>query len=189
MKICKTVGLQLAFVCAFTALSAAQTYTITKIGALSGDNESSGFWVNNLGDVVGCSDKETVEGYPCTGLVSGQHAFLWSKSGGLKDLGPLSNGTVSGAIGINDSGTIVGYSNIKGQPATNFVAFQWNPTGGMVNLGKLWGGSSSAAFEVNSAGVVAGDSFLSNGVVDATSWTDKKIKNLGALPKAIFTAA
>ena len=51
MKICKTVGLQLAFVCAFTALSAAQTYTITKIGALSGDNESSGFWVNNLGDV------------------------------------------------------------------------------------------------------------------------------------------
>jgi probable HAF family extracellular repeat protein len=175
-------------VCAFAALSAAQTYTITKIGALSGDNESSGFWINNLGDVVGCSDTATAEGYPCTGLVPGQHAFLWSKSGGLKDLGTLSNGTVSGAIGINDSGTIVGYSNIKGQPATNFVAFQWTSSGGMVNLGTLSGGDSSAAFEINSAGEVAGDSFLSNGVVNATSWTTSKIKSLGALPKAIFTA-
>ena len=188
MRTCKTIGLQFAVVCAFAALSAAQTYTITKIGTLSGDNESSGFWVNNLGDVVGCSDKATLEGYPCTGLVSGQHAFLWSKSGGLKDLGTLSNGTVSGAIGINDSGTIVGYSNIKGQPATNFVAFQWTSTGGMVNLGTLSGGDSSAAFEINSAGEIAGDSFLSSGVVNATSWTSSKIKSLGSLPKAIFTA-
>jgi len=83
---------------------------------------------------------------------------------------------------------VVGYSNIKGQPATNFVAFQWTSASGMINLGTLSGGSSSAAFEINSAGVVAGDSFLSNGVVDATSWTNKKIKKLGALPKAIFTA-
>ena len=41
---------------------------------------------------------------------------------------------------------------------------------------------------INSAGEVAGDSFLSNGLVNATSWSSKKIKNLGALPKAIFTA-
>jgi probable HAF family extracellular repeat protein len=182
-------GTRVAFVLASAALAAAQTYTITDIGVLKGDNESSGFWINNFGDVVGCSDTQILGGYPCTGLVAGQHAFYWSRSGGMKDLGTLSAGTVSGAIGVNDSGTVVGYSNIKGQPATNFVAFQWNPAGGMVNLGKLWGGSSSAAFEVNSAGVVAGDSFLSNGVVDATSWTDKKIKNLGALPKAIFTAS
>jgi len=149
-------GTWVAFVLASAALAAAQGYTITDIGVLKGDNESSGFWINNFGDVVGCSDTQILGGYPCTGLVAGQHAFYWSKSGGMKDLGTLSAGTVSGAIGVNDSGTVVGYSNIKGQPATNFVAFQWNPTGGMVNLGKLWGGSSSAAFEVNSAGVVAG---------------------------------
>jgi len=173
---------------AAAAAATAQTYTITDVGMLKGDNESSGFWINNLGEVVGCSDTKTVEGYPCTGLVPGQHAFSWTRSGGIKDLGTLSGGTVSGAIGLNDSGIVVGYSNVKGQPATNFVAIQWSSTGVMTNLGTLAGGSSSAAFQINSAGEAAGDSFLSNGLVDATSWTSKKIKNLGALPKAIFTA-
>ena len=137
------------FLLAGAGLGAAQTYTITDIGVLKGDNESNGFWLNNYGEVVGCSDTKNAQGYPCTGLVAGQHAFLWSKSTGMKDLGTLSGGTVSGALGVNDSGVVVGYSNIKGQPATNFVAFQWTSGGGMVNLGMLAGGNSSAAFEIN----------------------------------------
>jgi probable HAF family extracellular repeat protein len=184
----RIAGVWLAFVLAAASLATAQTYTIIDIGALKGDDESSGFWINNLGEVVGCSDTQTVQGYPCTGLVAGQHAFSWTSSGGMKDLGTLSGATVSGAMGLNDSGTVVGYSNVKGQPATNFVAVQWSSTGAISRLGKLAGGSSSAAFEINSAGVVSGDSFLSNGVVDATSWTSKKISDLGALPAAIFTA-
>jgi probable HAF family extracellular repeat protein len=171
-----------------SAVAAAQTYTITDLGVLKGDNESSGFWINNLGEVVGCSDTETSEGYPCTGLTPGQHAFLWTKSGDMKDLGTLSGATVSGASGVNDAGTIVGYSNVKGQPATNFVAVEWSPAGAITNLGTLAGGSSSAAFEINSAGKISGDSFLSSGVVDATRWTDNKIERLSALSKAIFTA-
>jgi probable HAF family extracellular repeat protein len=188
MKICRTAGLWLSLALTFATLAAAQTYTVTDLGLLKGDNEASAFWINNLGEVVGCSDTATLENYPCTGLVPGQHAFKWTKSGGLKDLGTLSGATVSGAIGINDSGTIVGYSNVKGQPATNFVATLWPVSGSIVNLGTLSGGSSSAAFEINSAGVIAGDSFLSSGIVNATNWTSNKIKNLGALPKAIFTA-
>jgi probable HAF family extracellular repeat protein len=181
-------GAGLAFVLAAAALATAQTYTITDIGVLKGDNESSGFWINNLGEVVGCSDTATVEGYPCSGLVAGQHAFSWTKSGGRKDLGTLSGASVSGAIGVNDSGTVVGYSNVKGQLATNFVATQWSSTGAITSLGTISGGASSAAFSINLAGQVTGDSFLSSGVVDATSWASDKIKNLGALPKAIFTA-
>src|SRR5580698_2686607 len=184
----RIAGAWAVFVLAAAALATAQTYTITDIGVLKGDNESSGFWLNNLGEVVGCSDTATVEGYPCTGLVPGQHAFSWSKSGGLKDLGTLSGATVSGAVGINDSGVVVGYSNVKGLLATDFVATQWSATGAITNLGTLWGGASSAAFEINSSGQVSGDSFLSTGMVNATSWTSNKIKNLGALPKAIFTA-
>jgi probable HAF family extracellular repeat protein len=184
----RIAGVWLALVLAAASLATAQTYTVTDIGALKGDNESSGFWINNLGEVVGCSDTQTVEGYPCTGLVAGQHAFSWTRSGGMNDLGTLAGATVSGAMGLNDSGTVVGYSNVKGQPATNFVAVQWSATGAISRLGRLAGGSSSAAFEINSAGVVSGDSFLSNGVVDATSWTSKKIADLGALPAAIFTA-
>ena len=184
----RILGACVALVLAAAAVATAQTYTITAIGVLKGDNESSGFWINNLGEVVGCSDTKTVEGYPCTGLVPGQHAFSWTRSGGMKDLGTLSGATVSAATGLNDSGIVVGYSNVKGQPATNFVAVQWSSTGAISNLGMLAGGPSSAAFVINSAGEVAGDSFLSNGLVNATSWSSKKIKNLGALPKAIFTA-
>jgi len=176
------------FLLVWGAIATAQTYTITDLGVLKGDNESSGFWLNNYGEVVGCSDTKNSEGYPCTGLVAGQHAFLWSKSTGMRDLGTVAGGNVSGATGVNDSGTVVGYSNIKGQPATNFVGFLWTPGGGMVNLGTLAGGNSSAAFEINSSGMIAGDSFVSSGLVDATSWTDKDIRNLGGLPKAIFTA-
>jgi len=176
------------FVLASAAFAAAQTYTITEIGALKGDNESNGFAINNLGDVVGCSDTQTSEGYPCTGLVAGQHAFFWHKDAGMKDLGTLAGATVSGAIGVNDSGVVVGYSNVEGQPATNFAAVQWTSKGVITNLGGLPGGSSSAAFQINSAGEAAGDSFLSSGAVNATSWTGTKITNLGSLPKAIFTA-
>ena len=167
---------------------AAQSYTITDLGVLKGDNESSGFFINNLGEVVGCSDTQTANGYPCTGTVPGQHAFSWSASKGMKDLGTLSGATVSGAVGVNDAGTVVGYSNVKGQPATNFIAVQWGPYGGITNLGTLAGGASSSAFQINSAGESSGDSFVSNGKVNATSWADKKIKNLGALPGSIFTA-
>jgi probable HAF family extracellular repeat protein len=171
----------------FSAL--AQTYTITEIGVLKGDNESSGFWLNSAGQVVGCSDTATSNGYPCTGITAGQHAFVWSKSAGLKDLGTMSGGTMSGATGINDAGQVVGYSNVKASSASDFFAFLWTPTGGMTNLGTLSGGNSSCAFEINSAGVIAGDSFISNGKVNAVSWTNHKIRNLGGLPKSIFTAA
>jgi len=178
----------MAFVAAAAACAAAQTYTIIDLGVLKGDNESSGFWINNLGDVVGCSDTHSSSGYPCTGLIRGQHAFYWSAAGGMKDLGTLAGATVSGAIGVNDSGMVVGYSNVKGQPATNFVAVEWSSGGVISRLGTLPGGDSSSAFEVNSSGEISGDSILSNGRVNATSWTDKKIKNLGSLPGAIFTA-
>ena len=97
----------------WTACSVAQTYTVTDIGVLRGDNESSGFWINSSGAVVGCADTANGEGYPCTGTGAGQHAFYWTKSGGLKDLGTLPGGDISGAIGLNDFGQVVGFSQCK----------------------------------------------------------------------------
>jgi probable HAF family extracellular repeat protein len=176
-------------VLAGTLSALAQTYTITAIGVLRGDNVSSGFWLNSAGQVVGCSDTATSNGYPCTGTTAGQHAFLWSKSAGLKDLGTMSGGTISGATGVNDAGQVVGYSNVKASSASDFFAFLWTPAGGMTNLGTLSGGHSSCAFEINYAGVIAGDSFISSGKVNGVSWTNHKIRNLGGLSKSIFTAA
>jgi probable HAF family extracellular repeat protein len=182
-------GILAAF--ALTACAAAQTYTITDIGVLKSDNESNAFWINSNGAVVGCSDTANSEGYPCTGTGAGQHAFYWTKSGGLKDLGTLPNGNISGALGINDAGQVVGYSNTSTGLLTefNFTAFEWSSTGGMINLGKLSGGTASCAFQINVTGEIAGDSFVNSTLVAAANWTNNKIKSLGGLSKSIFSAA
>jgi probable HAF family extracellular repeat protein len=187
----KRVLFNVAMLLALSAGALAQTYTITDIGVLKGDNESSGLWLNSSGAVVGCSDTSNSEGYPCTGTNAGQHAFYWTKSGGMKDLGTLPGGNISGAIGINNAGQVVGYSNTSTSLLTeyNFIAFAWTSGGGMINLGKLAGGDSSCAFEINSSGVIAGDSFATETLVYAASWTNDKIKSLGTLPNSIFTAA
>src|ERR1700678_2732376 len=100
----KRVVSSVAMIFTLSVAALAQTYTITDIGILNGDNESSGFWLNSSGAVVGCSDVANSEGYPCTGTGAGQHAFYWTKSGGMKDLGTLPGGNISGAIGVNDAG-------------------------------------------------------------------------------------
>jgi probable HAF family extracellular repeat protein len=178
----------LVFAVASLTMAAAQTYTLTDLGVLKGDNESSGFWINDSGAVVGCSDTETIYGYPCTGLVAGQHAFLWTQSVGIQNLGTLRGGNVSAALGINSDGMIVGYSNKGGEIVTDFEAVQWSPTGVITNLGTLRLGSSSAAFAINKSGETTGDSFDKAGIVKVTRWTSDKIANLGGLEGAIFSA-
>ena len=63
----KTLGRTLlcaACLLASLAAGTAQTYTITDLGVLKGKNESSGFWINNFGEIAGCSDTASAEGYP-----------------------------------------------------------------------------------------------------------------------------
>jgi hypothetical protein len=74
-----SLGVLAVSLCVLAAVASAQTYSITDLGVLKGENESSGFWINDLGDVVGCSDTQTTYGYPCTGLVLGQRAFYWPR--------------------------------------------------------------------------------------------------------------
>lgn len=72
-----------------------QLYEVTDLGTLGGIR-SSGYGINNRGQVVG--DSETVDGET--------HAFLWN-AGTLIDLGTL-GGRTSYAYRIDDSGTVVG---------------------------------------------------------------------------------
>ena len=68
------------------------------------------------------------------------------------DLGVLQNGSHTYASGINESGQVVGGSEIApGQSR----AFFWDSSNGMRNLGTL-GGISSTAYGINNAGQVVG---------------------------------
>jgi probable HAF family extracellular repeat protein len=101
------------------------------------------------------------------------HAFLWSQSTGLQDLGTL-GGCCSRATGINNSGQVVGWSfPPTGSPAHPFV---WTAQGGMHDLG--FPGQASA---INNSGQAVG--FYSDGKQSrAFLWSEASgLQDLGSL--------
>lgn len=124
--------------------------------------------VNNIGHVVG---------WIAGG--SGEHAFIWTASTGMVDLGGLDDrAQLSHAIAINDANQVVGDSlTTSGQ----VHAFLWSSSQGMVDLGTL-GGEFSAAYDINASGQVVGSSTTASGEMHAFLWTrDRGMDDLGTL--------
>jgi probable HAF family extracellular repeat protein len=81
-----------------------ETGTVTDLGNLGGTAKGFGnlaFNINNQGEVVGISGLRGDMNF---------HGFLWTKATGMQDLGTLPGDANSTAIGINDSGDVVGVS-------------------------------------------------------------------------------
>jgi probable HAF family extracellular repeat protein len=96
-----------------------------------GDDWSEVRGINDSGEVVGRSS--TIHG--------GSHAFLWTASLGMVDLGTL-GGDGSEAVAINDSGQVAGDAETDnageirpGSGANCYHAFLWTAAGGMVDIG------------------------------------------------------
>ncbi len=79
--------------------------------------------LNEAGEIVGISTTANGE----------FHAFVWSRAGGMVDLGTL-GGTDSSAEAINDPGQVVGESMTA---ARESHPFSWTRGGGMIDLGTL----------------------------------------------------
>jgi probable HAF family extracellular repeat protein len=94
------------------------------------------------------------------------HAYLWTLSGGLQDLGNLGGGKSYG-YGINNLGQIVGESYID---ATTSHAFLWQ-LGQIQDLGALSGGVTTIASSINNLGQVVGATFSADGTPSAFIWT------------------
>ncbi len=100
------------------------------------------------------------------------HAFRWTPSGGLQDLG-LTTGSESIAVGISaDGSVIVG----EARDASGFWrAFRWSTANGMEDIGTL-GGPESVAYAANHDGSVIVGTSLTSGLSDSNDafiWTAK----------------
>lgn len=108
--------------------------------ALAGDgsDDSEGFAVNDLDQVVGISTTaipaKNSQDQTCASCGVASHAFLWS-SGKMKDLGNLAAipGWNSQADSINDNGEIVGWSDSNVSGSSTHRAFLY-VGGQMLNL-------------------------------------------------------
>jgi len=100
-----------------------KTIPLGTLGGLSSEAQA----INNLGQVVGHS----------TNVAGQERAFLWTKEGGMRDLGTLggtfsNGGTFSKAWDINDSGQVVGQTvGTDGR----LHAFLWTEAEGMRDIG------------------------------------------------------
>lgn len=158
----KKLFLLAALVLFCVALADAQTYTITNLGTLR-PGSARVHDVNSLGQAVGAS------GFPHGAET---HAFLWSKKGGIRDLGVFPGGDYSVASAINDAGQVVGTSNSQ----DNMRAFLWTSQSGLTQLPTLSGSDSSSAYAINRVGEIAGVSGA-----HAALWSGSTITDLGTL--------
>jgi probable HAF family extracellular repeat protein len=138
-----------------------------QLGVLSGGDYSSGFAINDAGEVAGASNTGNA-------IVP----FFWKAIGGLQRILLLRGDNCGQAFSINKYGHVAGYSS----GPNGATAFLWTRSTGVRNLGSLPGGSYSRARAVNDSDEVAGTSAGPAGE-RAVLWTKTgNVRDLGTLP-------
>jgi probable HAF family extracellular repeat protein len=158
----------------FASLAAAQTYSVTDLGVLSGDTTSEGRALSPAGQVVG--DNE----YNLQG-------FIWNSTQGMLGLPRLKDGRYSVAMGINATGLIAGYATYNSIDSPHAVLWTYK---GIQDLGTLPGGTQSWAAAINASAQVVGGSNSATTAPNAFLWSrDRGMQNLGVLPNGYYSEA
>lgn len=141
------------------APACASAWTITDLGTLGG-SYSVATDINDLGQVVGYSEMPP-HLHNGVDMVSFAHGFISAPQGGaLTDLGPSVDDN-SNALGVNNSGQVVGYADLGGSLTVAYVS---GPNGaplpgGPVSppyAGSINGASFLIAKDINNSGQIIG---------------------------------
>ena len=148
-----------------SSLCAAQTYTVTDLGTVSGMDYSVARAINSAHQVTGASGKSN------SYLAD---VFVYS-NGAMTNLGTLGGNSGIGN-GINSSGQVAGYSqNASG----TYRAFR-SSGGTLIDIGDL-GGGSAVAYAINDVGQVVGSSVTADGSNHPFLYSSGQMIDLGTL--------
>jgi len=139
-----------------------------------GDPDTAATAINDLGQVVGISGLCDI----AFGGSSAIHPVLWDK-GSVTYLGSFGGSVFNTAAGINNAGTVVGWSDLTGDAV--FHAFVWTQNSGMIDIGTLDGDSYSLAYAINDRGQVVGQSLDANFNSRAFLYENGKMYDLNKL--------
>ena len=129
-----------------------------------GNDESLGQDINDLGHIVGSGSVAKENGSD-----SGIRALLWTRGGGLQNLGKPAGSDGAAANAINSSDQVVGHSFTSS--GVTHRAFLWSSGDGFTDLGDMPNGMNYVfANDINDSTVVVGSS-QSPGNSRAFRWT------------------
>lgn len=147
----------------------------------TGDTSTAATAINERGQAVGISG--TCD--QAVGRFTARHAVYWDSKDNPFEIDNLGGKAWHTPMDINESGHIVGFSNISGgadDGAFNAHAFLWTEPGKIKDLGTLGDDAFSQAFGINDRGQVVGVSFGgSAGHNRAFLWRNGKLLNLNDL--------
>jgi probable HAF family extracellular repeat protein len=150
---------------------------IEELPTVNDDPDGVAYQINDDGDAVGTSGTCSAYNINILANLSPVHALLWHK-GSVRDLGSLGGLTGNIAFSINNSGEVVGISDLPGDQA--FHAFLWKD-GEMHDLHTLPGDVASVALGINDMGDVVGVSLDANFNIRPFLWHDGKMTDLSTV--------
>jgi probable HAF family extracellular repeat protein len=142
--------------------------------------------------VAGLAETETVNPNCIAPQVLEYQAVIWTPwNNHIDKLPPYRGDSIGAAIGINDSGQVVGTSGACApiSPAAGIHALLWQD-GKAVLLGSLGGTANNVAYAINNRGQVVGVSGLQgNTTAHAFFWQQGRMTDMGTLPGDVFSVA